>query len=256
MEARWPEVAVVIPAFNEGPRIGKVVADVRATLPGARVLVIDDGSRDDTAARARESGAFVISHPLNLGYGGALQTGYLYASRNGYRFVVQLDADGQHAPKDAVRLLEPLIRGSADVAIGSRFIAPSGYTMSRTRTLGRVLLTRLLILAGGPEILDPTSGYQALSTRAFSMCCREFFPSDFPDVDVLLTLHRAGIRIVEVPVVMAPSPPGRRPMHTGTRVLYYAYKMSLALFRSSWSPPLAIPARRASEEGSDADHAG
>jgi glycosyltransferase involved in cell wall biosynthesis len=237
--ARWSEVTVVVPALDEGPRIGSVVAAIATALPGARIVVVDDGSQDDTAARAREQGAAVLSHASNLGYGAALQTGYRFALRNGYRWVVQLDADGQHPAHEAGRLLEPVLDGRADVAIGSRFVAPSGYAMSRTRTVGRKLLTGLLRLAGGPEILDPTSGYQALSRRAFSVCCEDFFPSDFPDIDVLLTLHRSGLSIVEIPVVMKSSPPGRRAMHSGATVLYYAYKMSLALFRSSWSRPRA-----------------
>ncbi len=239
--AGFPDVAAIIPAFNEGPRIGAVVTSIRATLPGATVLVINDGSRDDTRENARAAGARVLSHPMNLGYGAALQTGYLFALRHGCHFVVQLDADGQHDPKDALRLLEAIRTGAYDVAIGSRFISPSGYEMGKTRTFGRLALTRLLTLAGGPRIADPTSGYQALSRRAFAMCCREFFPADFPDVDVLLTLHRSGIRITEIPVDMAPSPPNRIPMHAGARVLYYAYKMSLALFRSSWGPVHELP---------------
>src|SRR5204863_314048 len=156
----------------------------------------------------------------NLGYGAALQTGYKYATRAGYAYVVQMDADGQHDPADVPRLLAPLRSGVADVVIGSRFIRPSGYHMGALRAAGRLFFQRLLLLCGGPRIADPTSGFQALARRAFVACCADAYPSDFPDVDVLLLLHRQGIRILEVPVEMAPNPAAHVPMHAGTRAIY------------------------------------
>src|SRR5690349_12092381 len=114
---------IAIPAFDEATRVACVVARARAAMPGAEVVVVDDGSRDHTSARAREAGALTVRHPFNLGYGAALQTAYKYAVRRGYRRLVQLDADGQHDPADMPRLLAPLERGEADVAIGSRFAA-------------------------------------------------------------------------------------------------------------------------------------
>jgi glycosyltransferase involved in cell wall biosynthesis len=203
--------------------------------------VIDDGSTDDTAALARRHGAAVVSHPFNLGYGAALQTGYKRARRDGYDYVVQIDADGQHDPADAKRLLEALRAGAADVAIGSRFVAATGYRMSPIRAAGRALFQRLLVACGGPRIADPTSGFQALTRRAFEFCCADFYPFDFPDVDVLLLLHRHGLRIVEVPVTMAPSPPGHVPMHAGLRAFYYPYKMLLSTLRSALAPRKETP---------------
>jgi hypothetical protein len=155
-----------------------------------------------------------------------------------------MDADGQHDPADVPRLVEPLLAGRADVAIGSRFVAPSGYRMDAARAAGRLFFQRVLVAFGGPRIADPTSGFQALTRPAFRFCCEDFFPSDFPDIDVLLTLHRRGFRLLEVPVEMAPNPAEHPSMHGGTRAVYYAYKMLLSTFRSRLGPE-----RRASREG-------
>jgi hypothetical protein len=161
-----------------------------------------------------------------------LQTAYKHAVRCGYERLLQLDADGQHDPADMPRLLAPLERGDADVVLGSRFVVPATYRMGLGRSVGRRVLGGVLAALGGPRIADPTSGFQALSRRAFTLCCSDFFPVDFPDVDVLLFLHRQGLRVVEVPVTMAPNPAGHRSMHDGIQAIYYPYKMLLALLRA------------------------
>jgi glycosyltransferase involved in cell wall biosynthesis len=229
-----------MPAFNEAANIGPVIDHVRAAAPEVHVLVVDDGSRDATATVARRHGARVVSHVFNLGYGAALQTGYKWADRGGYDYVVQVDADGQHDPADVPRLLAPLRAGTADVVIGSRFADPTDYRMGTTRAVGRVFLQRILVLCGGPRIADPTSGLQALDRSAFRFCCADFYPSDFPDIDVLLLLYRHGFRLVEIPVHMKPNPPEHVPMHAGFRAVYYAYKMLLSTFRSRLAPRIAV----------------
>jgi glycosyltransferase involved in cell wall biosynthesis len=232
------DALAIVPALDEAARVGAVVDKLRAADPPVDVLVVDDGSRDDTAAIARRHGAAVVSHIFNLGYGAALQTGYKYADRRGYARVVQLDADGQHDAADVGRLLAPLREDRADLVIGSRFVEETGYRMDPARNSGRLFFQRLLVAFGGPRIADPTSGFQALARRTYRLCCADFFPSDFPDVDVLLVLHRQGLRIVEVPVHMAPSPADHVPMHAGLRAVYYAYKMLLSTFRSAVAPRL------------------
>ena len=227
---------VIIPALNEAARLGRVIDRARGCAPTLAVLVVDDGSRDETAAVARAHGAHVVSHPFNLGYGAALQTGYKHAMRAGYRYLVQMDADGQHDPADIERLLAPLRAGAADVVIGSRFAEARGYRMGAARVAGRAFFQRLLVACGGPRVSDPTSGFQALGRAAFTFCCEEFYPSDFPDVDVLLLLHRRGFRITEIPVTMAPSPPGHVTMHAGLQAVYYPYKMVLSTLRSALAP--------------------
>lgn len=244
MTARADRGLLVMPAFNEAALLGGVIARVRDAVPDLDVLVVDDGSRDATAAVARGAGAAVVSHVFNLGYGAALQTGYKRADRDGYGFVVQMDADGQHDPADIPRLIAPFLQGRADIAIGSRFVEASNYRMGATRTAGRVFLSRLLAAIGGPNIADPTSGFQVLSRPAFRLCCGEFYPTDFPDIDVLLLLHLAGLRIVEVPVQMAPSPPGRVALHGTLRDVYYVYKMLLSTLHFRLAPSPQVPPER------------
>lgn len=228
-------IIVVIPAFNEAPRIARVLGELARALPGARAVVVDDGSADATGAAARAAGATVLRHPFNLGYGAALQTGYKYALTTDAGRLVQMDADGQHDPAQVPRLLAPIARGEADLVVGSRFLEDSGYRMGPLRSLGRKLFTAVARLAG-LSVTDPTSGFQAMDRAVLELYAGDFFPWDFPDVDVLLLAHRRGLRIAEVPVRMSA---GERPstLHKSLRAaVYYAYKMILSLAAVSREP--------------------
>ncbi|MFY3742687.1 glycosyltransferase family 2 protein [Anaeromyxobacter sp. Red801] len=218
---------VVMPAFNEARGIRRVVEAVRDQVAGD-VLVVDDGSADETAAEARAGGARVAVHPVNLGYGAALQTGYRYALRHGYDAVLQLDADGQHDPASIPRLLTAL--HDADVVVGSRFLEPGSYRPPLARRIGMWLFGRVASALSGQRITDPTSGFQAISREALRFYAHERYPVDYPDADVLAMVARAGLRLTEVPVRMLPSPEGKS-MHGGVvKPLYYVFRMSLALF--------------------------
>ncbi len=219
---------VVIPALNEAPRVGRVVASVRAGLPEADVLVVDDGSRDDTAPRARSSGARVVSLPFNLGYGVALQTGYKYALAQGYDLVLQMDADGQHEARDLPALLEAVQSNRADVAIGSRFLGDKNYRAPFARRLGMRLFAAIASRVTHTRVTDPTSGFQALNRRVVQYYASPAYPADYPDADVLIMLHYAGFRFVEVPVTMY-GVEGGKSMHGGLRPLYYVFKMFLSI---------------------------
>jgi glycosyltransferase involved in cell wall biosynthesis len=219
---------VVIPAFNEAAGIAKVLADVRSAGPGLPVLVVDDGSSDDTAGEARRAGADVLRLPMNLGYGGALQTGYKYALRNGYDCVVQIDGDGQHEPADIPRLLAALQHEGADLALGSRFLEDRGYRAGMVRGAGMRLFRGLAFLATGVRFSDVTSGYQALNRDVLQFFEAERYPADYPDADVLIMLTRAGFRVVEVPVRMYSKRSGGS-MHAGLRPVYYTFKMLLSM---------------------------
>ncbi len=227
---RW----IVVPAWNEAERIAPLLEQIARELPGWRVVVVDDGSTDSTARVARNAGATVLRHPFNLGYGAALQTGYKWALRRGAELVVQLDADGQHDPADVAALAEPVARGELDVAIGSRFLGAGDYRMGALRRAGRALFAGLL-RGFGLRDSDPTSGFQALSRRALALHAGDAFPSDYPDVDVLLAAHRHGLRVGERPVAMHPSP-RTSSLHAGLAPLYYVYKMLLALWAASARP--------------------
>ena len=172
--------------------------------PDFDVVVVDDGSRDATAAVAVAAGARVLRHPFNLGYGAALQTGYKYAWRAGVELLVQLDADGQHDPSDARALLEPVERGELDLVIGSRFLGAGAYRMSALRGAGRTLF-QLVLRAFGLRVTDPTSGFQAMNRAVLELYTGDAFPTDYPDVDVLLAAYREGLRVGERSVTMAQS---------------------------------------------------
>lgn len=192
-------VLVVIPTYNEAGTIAAVVAAVRATGTGD-IAVIDDGSDDETALLARRAGAIVLRHPCNLGIGGAVQTGFLYALQHDYDAVVRVDGDGQHDPAFIAGLLEPLKSGRADVVVGSRFLAREGYQSTLVRRTGILVLGILSALVGA-HVTDPTSGYWAVNRRALQVLAK-FQPDDYPETQSLLVAARAGCRIHELPVVM------------------------------------------------------
>lgn len=221
-------ILVVIPAFNEEEKIQTVVQGIKQEVPEAVVLVVNDGSRDQTETRARAAGAKVLTHPFNMGYGVALQTGYKYALKYGFDFVLQMDGDGQHDPRFLPILLKEVRERNADVVIGSRFLGEGGYQAALMRQIGIYLFRFVASFLCGQKITDPTSGYQALNRHAVEFCARDSFPGDYPDADVLVMLHRAGLRIREVPVRMHPNAQGRS-MHSGLKPLYYIYKMCLSI---------------------------
>ncbi len=226
--AREGEFLVLIPAYNEAPRLPKVLTQLATLEVPHRVVVVDDGSRDDTARVAAEHGATVLDLPFNLGYGAALQTGYKYAKECKARLIVQMDADGQHDPRYVAELVAPIERGEADLVIGSRFAAESAYRMGYARTIGRLFFQRIARWAG-LHVTDPTSGMQAMNAAVLELYSGDFFPSDYPDVDVLLEAHRRGLRVREIPVEMHEA--GRKStMHGGLRrSSYYVYRLTLAL---------------------------
>lgn len=220
---------VVIPAYREAANIQQVIAEVRRLLPQATIVVVDDHSPDATAALARQAGAVVLSLPINLGDGAARQTGFKYADRLSADWVVQLDGDGQHRPESIPDLLAPILAGEADLAIGSRFLGVGDYKAQTGRRIGMHVFARLASWATGQRITDPTSGFRAMNRRAYRFFSGSAYPQQYPDADVLIAAHRAGLRLVEVPVLMRQSTTGQT-IHAGLRPLYYVYKMLLSIF--------------------------
>jgi len=222
------DTLVIIPAYNEERLIGGVVASVAEALPGTHILVVDDGSRDRTGQSAAGAGAMVLRLPFNMGYGVALQTGYKFALRRGYAFAAQMDADGQHEPRDLPLLLETVRSGEADLALGSRFLGRKIYRAPLARRAGMLLFRLLASVLVRQHITDPTSGCQALNRRTIRFYASEIFPVDYPDADVLLMVHRAGLRIREIPVRMYAADDNAS-MHSGLQPVYYIFKMFLSI---------------------------
>ena len=250
---------ILIPACNESERIQPVLRGIEGLGLDADVLVIDDGSDDDTIEQARTMGARVVSHPHNLGYGSALLTGYVYAKRHNYERLVQLDADGQHDPRSIPTLLQAL-DANADVVVGSRYLEGRAPPTSFLRRVGSRMFSWIVTTWTRTKITDPTSGFQAMSRRAIHALAHDGFPDDYPDADVLITVFRTGLTLREVPVQMYPRVGGVS-MHRGGRAAYYAYKMMLTLtllpvrrrspYRDQRQPPPLVPTDPAGNPADD-----
>lgn len=219
---------VVIPAYNEGRCIRSVV---RSILDLKRddldVLVVNDGSRDNTSVEASAVGAIVIDLPQNLGIGGAVQTGYLYALYNGYDAVIQIDGDGQHNPKDLDKLLTPLFAGEADMVIGSRFVEKTDYKPSFFRQIGINFFAKVVSRAAGQRLTDTTSGYRAVNRKCIRLFAA-YYPSDYPEVETILYALSQGASVKEVSVDMENRQAGKSSI-TPLKSLYYMIKVTFAI---------------------------
>jgi len=223
-----PRVLVIIPAYNEEETIGGVLASLREHAPGYDVVVIDDGSRDNTRSVARAAGAEVIRLPVNLGIGGAVQTGFKYAWRNGYDIAVQCDADGQHPVELIPSLVDRVTKGDADLVIGSRYVSNTTYIPSFFRRVGKSILSRVVDFFIGGGITDTTSGFRAINRRALSVLARHY-PEDYPEAEVLVILHRSGLKAIEIPVQMFSRQGGASSIRA-PQAMYYMAKVVLAIF--------------------------
>ncbi len=224
------ETIIVIPAYNEESNIELLIRNIRSKVLDTDILVVDDGSQDRTARVAEKSGALVIRLPFNLGYGAALQTGFKYALMKRYQHVVQMDADGQHDPDFIKVLLDEIRKEDADVIIGSRFLKDNDeYKTSRVRKIGMWIFGRIASIIIGQAVTDPTSGFQALNRDALRFYASPYYPTDYPDADVIIMLQRADLRIKEIQVRMHSRQQGQS-MHSGLKPLYYIFKMFLSMF--------------------------
>lgn len=220
---------IIIPAYNEESKIGGVIDNIKNYIVDAEILVVSDGSDDNTEKVAREKGANVISLPFNLGYGSALETGYKYAFDNDYKYIVQMDGDGQHEAKCVNNLLNVLLNNEADIVIGSRFLDVKNYRTSFSRHLGMIIFAKITSWLTKQKITDSTSGFQAMNHRVLLFFAHGFYPSDYPDADVVILLKNAGFRIAEIPVIMY-SNNNSKSMHSGIiRPMYYIFKMFLSI---------------------------
>lgn len=218
---------IIIPAYNEEKNIKSVLNDIYATAPDYDVVVIDDGSSDSTAEIARSEGATVISLPYNLGIGAAVQTGYKYAERNGYSIAIQFDGDGQHMADQIAMLIEPILEKKADLVVGSRFLAKTGYRAGWARLIGIRILSSVISMLVGQRITDPTSGFRAANRKVIEFFSK-YYPDDYPEPEAVVLLRRAGFRIAEVSVLMRERQMGSSSI-TPLRAFYYMVKVLLAV---------------------------
>jgi hypothetical protein len=222
-------VCVIIPAYNEEATIDAVLNALAETVPDYDVVVVDDGSVDKTARRVQAHPRVqLLSLPYNLGIGGAMQTGFKHAWRAGYDIAVQCDADGQHPVEQLEELVTACIDGRADLVIGSRYVADTGYTPSLIRRIGKSLLSRWIDFLIGGGITDTTSGFRAMNRKALRVFAHSY-PEDYPEPEALVILHRHGLSAAEIPVEMHPRQGGTTSIRPHGAV-YYMIKVGLAIF--------------------------
>lgn len=230
---------VFIPAWNERDSVAAVIAGVRECMPEADLLVIDDGSTDATAERAREAGALVASLPFNQGLGAALQTGYLHALREGYDVCAHLDADGQHPPREVARLLEEIYADRADLVIGSRYREPEragsdDYKPTLSRRIGTGVFRFFLTLATRQRFTDTTSGMRAANRRVMALFSEHYSP-DFAEIESLQLAVREGLRVEELPVRMLERVGGSSFL-TPLRSTFFIFKGMIVLLVGQFRP--------------------
>jgi glycosyltransferase involved in cell wall biosynthesis len=229
----------VVPAYNESATIVEVVESLRQNAPYFDTLVVDDGSTDNTSVLAYDAGAKVLRLPFNVGIGGAVQTGFVYARDHGYDFLAQIDGDGQHDSVELARLIAAMREEDVDVVCGSRFLTDDyRYPAPLSRRTGIHIFAFLLSLIVGTRVSDPTSGFRLYNRRAIELFARDY-PHDYPEVEAVLILHRHRLRMREIPVRMYIRGGGSSSINTG-KSIYYMTKVLLALFVGLGRRPSAI----------------
>lgn len=219
---------VIIPAFNEEAAIAGVVHELHSVLPDVPVLVIDDCSADATKANAREAGAAVLPLPHHLGLGGCVQAGYMLAHELGYQYVVRIDGDGQHDPRDIPRIMDTLRTSGCQMVIGSRFSEHHGQHSSILRRVGIWMFRQVLRPILGKPVHDPTSGFVGVNRQALQVFTKSF-PLEYPEIEALVVLQRKRFRFQEVPCKMRRRMAGRSSI-TPAKSLYYIIHVLLGVF--------------------------
>jgi hypothetical protein len=221
------KILVIVPAYNEESSIKGVIDDLRTHFPQGEVLVVNDGSGDRTSEIVKGLGVNIIDLPYNLGIGGAMQTGFLYALTQGYDAALQFDADGQHHADQIKNILAPFLSDSADLVVGSRFLSEGGFTSSVQRRIGSKILSFVVSTIVGNRITDTTSGFRVYSRKTIDFFSY-VYPEDYPEVEAFILAHKKGLRIVEVPSEIGPRTGGKSSI-TFSQAFYYMVKVLLAI---------------------------
>lgn len=231
-------VLVIMPAWNEAEAVGNTVREVLAASESYDVLVVNDGSTDDTAAIAEAAGATVLNLPFNLGVGGAMRAGFKYARRLGYRQVIQVDSDGQHDPRNIEEVLAGLSR--ADISIGARFADRGHYKVSGPRKWAMQFLAKVISSLAKTRLTDVTSGFRAANDRAISQYL-DHYPAEYlgDTIDSLVVAIRSGCTVTQVPVEMRVRQ-GGTPSHNPAKAAIYLGRSVFALLFALTRKPSAV----------------
>lgn len=227
-------VCVIMPAFNEAKAITSVLTHIKQYIHPKSIVVINDGSQDETGVVARQAGVVVLDLPFNLGIGGAVQTGLKYAYRHGYEYALEIDADGQHDPQHIPYLLQTMYATQPDLLIGSRFVSTTRYRASMLRRTGIVIFSLLIHLVTGRIIYDSTSGYRIYSHKALQYLAVHY-PSDFPEPESIVMLLRRGFQIREMAVEMKQRQTGQSSIRSDVslKAAYFVISNSIAILVSA-----------------------
>ena len=218
---------IIIPTFNEEKTLRGVIPGIRVSLPRADILVVNDGSTDSTGNIAKEEGVLVLEHPYNMGIGATMQTGFLYALNTGYDIVVQIDGDGQHNPEFLPSLFQPIFEKKCNLVIGYRYLSDGGFKSTLPRQLGIHFFSCLVWVFTGKKVTDPTSGFRAMDRKAIELFSKEY-PSDYPEVEALVSCHKKGLTFQEVKTMMRHRQGGTSSIGI-LSALYYMVKVSLSI---------------------------
>ena len=222
------KILVIVPAYNEEGCIQGVIEDLKNNFPQGDILVVNDGSSDRTPEITKGLGVNVIDLPYNVGIGGAMQTGFLYALQEGYEVALQFDGDGQHHADQIDKILKPFLSNSADLVVGSRFLSEGGFTSSVQRRIGSNILSLVVSTIARQKITDTTSGFRVYGRKALEFFSSNY-PEDYPEVEALILAYKKGLRIKEVPSEIGPRTVGKSSI-TFSQAAYYMVKVMLAIF--------------------------
>lgn len=238
LESKKKEVLIIIPAYNEEAKIRSVIESLEAPEISeiADILVMNDASKDATKLIVKEMNHPVVTHVFNLGYGSGLQVGYKYATRRGYNYVIQMDADGQHDPSNVINLYNALKTADADgrypdIVIGSRFVEGSvSFPVPITKKIAFCVFRNMIKWGGGQKIMDPTSGLQGLNRRTFLYYAGfSHFDDKYPDANMLMQMLMLGYKVEEIPCVMHARTDGES-MHSGIiKPMIYMFRMTISM---------------------------
>ena len=218
---------IIIPAYNEQNTLESLINEIKDKCPGIDYLIVNDCSTDGTKELLDRLGAVYVSGPVNLGIGGAVQTGYRYAALNGYDIAIQVDGDGQHDVTYIGDMIDPIMRDEADIVIGSRFIEKEGFQSSGMRRMGIHFLSGLIRLVSGTKVKDVTSGFRAVNRQYIEIFSKNY-PDDYPEPEVIVISSLSGARIKEIPVMMRERIDGTSSINM-KKSIYYMIKVSIAI---------------------------
>lgn len=221
------KILVIIPCYNEEDNIVNTVENLRAVCPEVDYIVVNDCSTDSSVQIMKEHGYHYLDLPVNLGIGGNVQCGYLYAVHHGYDVAVQMDGDGQHDPAYLMEIVQPVLDGKCDMCIGSRFVKKEGFQTSFMRRVGIRWLSGMILLLSGHKVLDVTSGFRATNARMTAYFA-EHYAIDYPEPEAALAAILAGFKVSEAPVIMRERQGGVSSIHS-FKSAYYMIKVTLAL---------------------------